>query len=115
MEYHLADYPFPCSEGFLLFVDDIRHPTEYIDTESVTVVARDYDNAIEIIQHCSEHGIPVRISLDHDLGSEKSGYDICKYIVEHNILNVRYRIHSMNPVGRDNMEQLLSHYGYKRF
>lgn len=53
------------------------------------------------------------ISLDHDLGGKKTGYDIAKYIVEHKIPIDFYQVHSMNSVGRFNIEQLLDHYGYK--
>ena len=50
------------------------------------------------------------IDLDHDLGEEKTGYDICKYIIENNIKLDRVYIHTSNPVGRDNMKQLLERY-----
>ena len=61
------------------------------------------------------------IDLDHDLGEGHemdnnlvaSGYDICKYIVEHQIPLVGFHIHSINPSGSFNMRQLLTHYGYK--
>ena len=53
------------------------------------------------------------IDLDHDLGAKKSGYDICKYIVENHISLLGFHIHSMNPVGVANMRQLLTHYGYR--
>jgi len=51
--------------------------------------------------------------LNHDLGEEKSGYDVAKYIVEYQLPIGSFRVHSMNPVGRRNIEQLLTHYGYK--
>ena len=50
------------------------------------------------------------IDLDHDLGEEKTGYDICKYIIENDIKITRVYIHSSNPVGRFNMYQLLHRY-----
>ena len=50
------------------------------------------------------------IDLDHDLGEEKTGYDICKYIIENNIHFDKIKIHTSNPVGRDNMIQLLQRY-----
>ena len=46
------------------------------------------------------------------MGEEKTGYDICKFIVENQISILGYALHTMNPVGRQNMYQLLSHYGY---
>lgn len=55
------------------------------------------------------------IYLDHDLGSanRKSGYDVAKIIVEYGLPLNRFHILSMNPVGANNIRQLLIHYGYK--
>lgn len=57
------------------------------------------------------------ISLDHDLGEfKKSGYDIIKYlIVEHNygrldLSKVIIKCHSMNPVGKLNIEKTWSNF-----
>lgn len=52
------------------------------------------------------------ISLDHDLGNGLSGYDVAKYIVEHQLLLTGFTVHSMNPVGVKNIIDLLTHYGY---
>lgn len=49
----------------------------------------------------------------HDDTLAPSGYDICKYIVENHIPLVGFHLHTMNPVGRENMRRLLTHYGYK--
>lgn len=43
---------------------------------------------------------------------KKTGYDIAKYIVENKIPLYGFVCHSMNPVGRSNIEDLLCHYGY---
>lgn len=55
------------------------------------------------------------IYLDHDLGSanRKSGYDVAKIIVEYGLPLNGFHILSMNPVGANNIRQLLTHYGYK--
>lgn len=90
----------------ILFVDDIRQPK---DLQGIIVVARGYEQAICFLDADSYD----YISLDHDLGEEKTGYDIAKYIVEHNIPLAGFRVHSSNPVGRFNIVQLLTHYGYK--
>ena len=50
------------------------------------------------------------ISLDHDLGGTKTGYDICKYMADNNIWPHNIYIHTANPVGRDNMIQFLRRY-----
>lgn len=45
-------------------------------------------------------------------GESKSGYDVAKYIVEHKINIGSFRVHSQNPVGKFNIEQLMERYGY---
>lgn len=91
----------------VLYVDDIRFP-EYLHQIGANItVARTYQEAIDYIDMNYD-----LVSLDHDLGEEKTGYDIAKYIVENQIKVGAIAIHSANPVGRFNMEQLLTHYGY---
>ena len=94
-----------------LWIDDYRKPSKTIKqiTNNDFKWARTYDEAIKILS--SWHiGI---IDFDHDLGEEKTGYDIAKYIVENNISIHGFRIHSANPVGSNNIYKLLTHYGYK--
>lgn len=77
--------------------------------------AKTYLEALHYLQYyCKTEPHCVYIDFDHDLGEGKTGYDVAKWIVE-NELDVRYRVHSMNPVGRANIEQLMEHYGYRRF
>jgi len=99
-----------------LFIDDIRRPEDvYNYPNSVGwVVARSYDETIRLIE---THGIPEIISFDHDLGTEKTGYDIAKYLIDKIFIdqlalpdNFTYFIHSANPVGRQNIQQLLDRY-----
>lgn len=90
-----------------LFIDDIREPDYFIGIDCY--VARSYKEAIKLlrIEHFNY------ISFDHDLAEEKTGYDIAKYIVENQIsISDGFKVHSANPVGKFNIEQLLSHYGY---
>ena len=81
-----------------LFVDDIRNPPD-----GTWLIARDYNRAIEILQsyNCSI------ISLDHDLGTDQSGYDIAKWIEKqvflHQIQAPEILCHSQNPVGKKNI------------
>ena len=78
------------------------------------ILVPDYDSMIRIIQMCVEYGIDFAIDFDHDIGDPYfSGYTVAKYIVEHQIPMREFRVHSMNPVGRENIRQLLTHYGYK--
>lgn len=98
----------------ILYVDDLRDcpwtTTHKIDNVNVNnediIVCRSYMDTIEILD-CMSFDI---IDLDHDLGEEKTGYDICKYIVENNIKCPKFYLHTANPVGRLNMKQLLQRY-----
>lgn len=87
-----------------LFIDDWRNPPD--DT---WIVARDYDEAIK----CLETGLISEISFDHDLGIGKSGYDIVCWIemklFTHEWSFVpKMSVHSMNPVGRKNIEMVIN-------
>lgn len=92
-----------------LFIDDIREPEyEFYNTMEIWV-ARNYKEATEWLSHI----VFDLVSFDHDLGEEKTGYDIAKFIVENDIAILDgFKVHSANPVGRFNIEQLLTHYGY---
>lgn len=51
------------------------------------------------------------LSLDHDLGDGPSGYDLALYMVEYELYPKTCIVfHTQNPVGRQNMYQLLSRY-----
>ena len=77
------------------------------------ILISDYQAMIKIINMCAEHHIDFAIDFDHDLSDPYySGYTVAKYIVEHQIPMNCFRIHSMNPVGRRNIRELLTHYGY---
>lgn len=48
--------------------------------------------------------------LDHDVNSVKyTGYDVAKFIVKNGIKIPQIFIHSMNPVGADNIKGILPH------
>ena len=105
-----------------IYVDDIRDDdyfyNHYLYPEWRPIICRDYSQTIQVlIQHLTDE---IFIDLDHDLGFdddnyEYNGYDICKFIIQHQIPLVGFHIHSMNPVGAQNMRQLLTHYGYKEY
>ena len=86
-----------------LWVDDVRSMPE-----SYNALAKTYEEAIDYLKT----GQVELISLDHDLGTEKSGYDIAVWIEEKafsgEISTLEWRIHSANPVGRKRIEQSLS-------
>ena len=85
-----------------LYVDDEREPPDYFE-----LLAKNYDQAIAYI----DSGVVTLISLDHDLGNGKTGYDIAKYIEEGalngTIKQMTFRVHSQNPVGRENIKAAL--------
>lgn len=100
-----------------LYLDDLRDPTD----ESF-VIARTFTEAKELIR---QFGIPLYISFDHDLGEDNegnplpSGYDLAKWIVEMDmdentdlwIYSVfEFNVHSMNPVGAENIRHYLRNY-----
>jgi hypothetical protein len=111
-----------------LYLDDIRTPK----TDGWDIV-RSYD---EFVNWIETNGIPDEISFDHDLGMEhvkyyfnncghenppnhqetkfetKTGYDAAKWLINYCWTNglplPDWNVHSANPVGRDNIVQLLS-------
>lgn len=87
------------------------------------VVARSYGDAlVEVLNR----GFPKFISFDHDLGDETkyTGYDLAKQLVENDIIsgnkesrqgyifadNFDFYVHSQNPIGKENIENLLNRY-----
>jgi hypothetical protein len=91
---------------YSLFLDDLREPAN-----ASQVVVRSYD---AFIAQLSAHGCPASISFDHDLGEGPSGYDCAKWFVEWVLddparlrPDFSFTVHSMNPVGRDNIIGLL--------
>lgn len=101
---------------FYVYVDDERQfDSRCLKDDVVLITCRTYASAIEVLGYCQEYGWEVWLDLDHDLGEAKTGYDICKFIVENQIPILGYTLHSLNIVGKQNMEQLLSHYGYRNF
>ena len=98
-----------------LYLDDIRTPKTYFSR-----IVRSYEEAVS---YTLEHGIAEYISFDHDLGVDeqgeiaKSGYDFAKWLVESALdgelcfpENFTFNVHSANPVGKANIEHLLSNY-----
>lgn len=98
---------------FYIFVDDERNFNPIVlKNDIILIICRSYASTINVLRYCKDHEWETWLDLDHDLGEEKTGYDICKFIVENQIPILGYHLHTMNSVGRQNMEQLLSHYGY---
>jgi len=99
-----------------LWIDDIRDPDYSKVPANIPIFAISrFDQAIRTIDLAIAAENFIYIDFDHDLQSKKTGYDIAKHIVESQYKDIKYNIHSMNPVGRKNIDDLLSHYGYKTF
>lgn len=103
-----------------LYLDDVRPvPLGW-------VLVKNYD---EFVNYITINGLPEFISFDHDLAEEqypwndpnygkgflsydtykeKTGYDCVKWLVEYcqtnNLSLPPYQTHTMNPIGKKNME-----------
>ena len=106
-----------------LFLDDVRDANTFLQDTRTWVTVRNYNEFVKMI---TERGIPSYISFDHDLAdehyanmgggqfNEKTGYDCAKWLVEFCLRTKQilpdWRTHSMNPVGRKNIDELLLNY-----
>ena len=107
-----------------LYLDDVRCPK----TEGWDIV-RTYEDFVSWI---TVNGLPDEISFDHDLAEidydpttqtesfkyhEKTGYDAAKWLCEYCWTNglpiPSWNVHSANPVGRDNIIQLMKNFEEK--
>lgn len=114
----------------LLFLDDIRYPIEvYYYTKQDMFLRKDWHivrNYEQFVIRILENGLPDMISFDHDLADEhylqpdsqefveRTGYDCAKWLVEYCMDNgadlPEFYCHSMNPVGKENIESLLKNF-----
>jgi len=123
--------------NYQLYLDDIRFLEDtfaYTHNQIYLVgwkIVRNYDEFIKIIE---ELGVPEVISLDHDLSElhyytmqdniskddydiceEKTGYHCAKWLIDYCIDNqkelpTKILVHSMNPVGSQNIKSLFKSY-----
>jgi len=85
-----------------LFLDDLRAPPD-----GSWVVARSVAAAQH---HITEYGVPLEMSLDHDLGNGTDAPVLLHWLINQHLdgyLNVAkiatVNVHSANPVGRENL------------
>ena len=98
-----------------LWIDDVRLPPEslvptYIWAQSVN----DAKHVIEQIESGMYNGLEL-IDIDHDAGDfAEDGGDYIKLLdwLEETGRNYPIRIHSMNPVGRENMRAIIRRNGW---
>jgi len=85
-----------------LFLDDIRMPPD-----GNWHVVRTATEAIEFLKT----GKVERISFDHDLGTDITGYHVANFIeqmaAEGRLARLDWQIHSANPVGRANIQRAM--------
>lgn len=116
--------------SYYLFLDDLRKPSDvkWVDLPAQNwVIVRSYDEFVKTIE---ARGLPSFITFDCDLADEhyrktmftdpqkyasyyldankwkeRTGYDAAKWLVQYCLENhlalPEYRVHSMNPVGRE--------------
>jgi len=116
-----------------LFLDDERKPGDVTWIADIRYkkytwdIVRSYDDFVAYIK---ANGVPEFISFDHDLADEhyeahrsgqghekhkalkKTGYTCAKWLVEHcienNIQFPDFHVHSMNPIGVDNIKGIVA-------
>jgi len=122
--------------SYNLFLDDIRDPNVFLKSIKTWVIARDYQEFINIIK---ERGLPEFVSFDHDLAfehypfnddspcdeiipyndyKEKTGYHCAQFLINYCIENDKdfpnYKCHSMNVIGKQNIISLIESYKKSR-
>jgi hypothetical protein len=110
---HQFGIPLKLSDGFKLFLDDMRNPPR---DERGWVVVRNVADGINLLL---SHGhLVTTVSLDNDLGPDPQGIELLKWIVaserRHSFpLLTHFIIHTSNlPQGRA-MRRLLLGQGFK--
>ena len=91
-----------------IWLDDMRQPPPN------TLWAKTAKDVINFLTSYNPEQESLYIDLDHDLGTKMTGYDLCKWLIQQPYIG-KFHIHSMNPVGRQNMYELLIHYGWQPF
>lgn len=123
--------------SYKLFLDDFRQPIDCVQymhqrigaknpiyLETGWKVAVNYDHFIRCIKR---NGLPSFVSFDHDLSmehydgatpvggyKEKTGLDCARWLIGYCIDNAApfpdYAVHSMNPVGADNIKSCIENF-----
>jgi hypothetical protein len=91
-------------DGQNVWVDDVRkEPNDWVRCYNA-------EEAIELLQEAHETGQRINVlSLDHDMGDGKTGYDVLKWIEENTVLDDSYMppqrilVHSDNAGARPMM------------
>lgn len=119
---------------YSIFLDDVRFPSDVTWVplnfpDCPSAIIRSYSEFRRMIER---KGLPAFVAYDHDLSiehygdglngdnidysqyKEKTGFDCCKFLVEEcgkkAVKHPPYVVHSMNPVGRANIESYIESY-----
>jgi len=123
--------------NYNLFLDDFRYPEDAFNYTGNTLylkekwtIVRDYKQFVKFIER---YGLPNMVSFDHDLADihynqqsaddtnyeaedqEMTGYHCAKWMIEYCMDNNEelpqtILVHSMNVIGKENIEQLIKNY-----
>ena len=74
------------------------------------IILRTYQSVIDYLTKYRPIDAKIYLSFDHDLGLNKTGYDVAKFIVENQISINGFAVHSMNPVGAKNIIELIDNF-----
>lgn len=115
--------------SYSLFLDDVRKPEQVTWVKLPKVKWTIARNFKEFTHTIKTKGLPDRIAFDHDLAfdynldnsswspppnREPTGYDcamwLIKYIDKSGTSFPEYYIHSMNPIGAENIDSLIKSY-----
>lgn len=88
-----------------LLIDDMREI-------HVDIIARTAAAGKAILESLS--GCIDCLGIDHDLGGLITGYDIVRWVICRGYLPKRVQIVTMNPVGREAIQNVLLDAGYKQ-
>jgi hypothetical protein len=97
--------------SYFMFIDDERFPP---NDNNPWIVCR----TLSEVKNCiAEHGYPIHISFDHDLGEhEPTGMDIAHFLVTTDMdaawmtSEFTFYVHSQNPIGAANIQGLIDAY-----
>ena len=81
-----------------IILDDRR----YVPSNSPHNVARTYEDCIDMLRIFRRISF---ISLDYDLGTEQTGFDVLVYMAENNIEVKHINIHSDHSIGVPKMRE----------
>lgn len=87
-----------------MILDDRR----YVPSNSPYNVVRNYEDCVDMLRLFKKFSF---ISLDYNLGTVKTGYDVLVYMVENNMEVDHINIHSDHSIG----VPLMREYAWKHF